>query len=462
MFESLMGGGVAAPASVYRHAAARVISSVLGPLSSAGGWSPAAVALAAVLMSLDAAPTLAQRFESALAVLDRSLPRRRHCPRLGRTFQGFVKALMRCSASLLATLVPRLREQTEHAAGKLFRIGRRVPIGVDGSRVGAPRTVANEALGLAGRDKCGPQMLLLFLHHLGAMLPWGFKVGGACDAERTLLRGSLDQLPRDALLVMDAGFTGFDLLSELRRRGVSFLVRVGKNVRVLTELGVYRCEGKHTVYLWPDARRSCPPLVLRMIRVGSAWLITDVFDPRQLPRSMASELYRRRWGVEVAFRSLKQTLERRKVRSCSPGKAWRELEWSVVSLWTLMLAGASALGAGGGVKTRRLSVAAALATLWPWRRCGPGDAAARDAHAPTRRRRPATAVETMRAGRLPTTRLQVVVPLAEQEEPAAPGRAENRPSNQSPNPRRRSPCGDATADVVHGVGCHRLFRDPSR
>lgn len=361
----VVGAAWAAPVSLYRSALARVMISVLGPLPSAGGWSMAAVALAAVLMSLDAAPTLAQRFESALGVLDRSLPRRertpRH-PRLGRTFQGFVKAMMRCSASLLSTLVPRLRERTVRAAGKHFKIGRWVPIGVDGSRIDAPRTIANEALGLAGKDKCGPQMMLLLLVHLGAMLPWGFKVGGACDAERTLLRASLDQLPEGTLLVMDAGFTGFDLLSELRRRGVGFLVRVGKNVHLLKNLGAYRREGKHTVYLWPDAKRSSPPLVLRLIRLGSMWLITDVLDPRELPRSTASELYDRRWGVEVAFRSLKQTLERRKVRSCAPGKAWRELEWSVASMWTLMLAGASALSAGR-TPARRLSVAATLATV---------------------------------------------------------------------------------------------------
>lgn len=365
MFNASVGGGVAARGSVYRHALARVISSIPGPLPSAGGWSMAAAALAAVLMSLDAGPTLSQRFESALMVLDRALPRRR---RTGRTFQGFVKAMMRCSASLLATLIPRLRERTVRAAGTHFRMGRWVPIGVDGSRIDAPRTIANEALGLAGKDKCGPQMMLLLLVHLGAMLPWGFKVGGACDAERTLLRASLDQLPRGALLVMDAGFTGFDLLSELRRRGIGFLVRVGKSVHLLKNLGVCRIggvgghEGRHTVYLWPDARRSCPPLVLRLIRVGSAWLITDVVEARELPRSMASELYRRRWGVEVAFRSLKQTLERRKVRSCAPGKAWRELEWSVVGMWTLMLAGASALGAGHA-KVRRLSVAGTLAAV---------------------------------------------------------------------------------------------------
>jgi hypothetical protein len=329
---------------VYRHALLSLITPILGPLDARRGWSELMLAVAALLMSWDAAPTLAQRFESVLAALDRGLPRRR---RTGRTYQGFIKALTRYSDTLVTRLVPRLRERTVDAAGTSWKMGRWVPIGVDGSKFDAPRTVANESLGMAGKDKCGPQLVLLLLVHLGAMLPWGWRIGAALQSERTLLRSTLDELPEGTLLVADAGFTGFDLLSELSRRGVSFLIRVGRGVRLLRELGYYRCEGKHTVYLWPDARRDQPPLVLRLIRIGSVFLITDVTDPRELSGSMASELYSRRWGLEVAFRSLKQTLQRRKLRSCTPIHARIELAWAVLGLWTLTLLGARSIGSAG-------------------------------------------------------------------------------------------------------------------
>jgi hypothetical protein len=358
MFDALAGSAVAAPCSVYRHALARALISVLGPLRGGPGWSPVAVALGAILMSLDAAPTLTQRFESARGVLDAALPRRR---KVGRTFQGFVKALSRHADALLGLIGPRLRERTRLAAGKAWTLRGFVAIGADSSKIDAPRTIANEALGFAGKDKCGPQMVLLVLLHLGVMLPWAYKVGAARDAERTLLRSMLGVLPQNTLLVMDAGFTGFDLLSDLMAHKVRFLVRVGANVHLLTQLGSYRREGKHTVYLWPDSKRDRPPLRLRLIRVGSAWLVTDVTDPRELPRSLASELYRRRWGIEVAFRSLKQILERRKVRSCTAAHARAELAWSVVGMWTLMLAGAWALAKGCGPP--RLSVAGTLAAV---------------------------------------------------------------------------------------------------
>lgn len=359
MFKASPGGGVAAPTSLYRHALVRLIIPLLGPLDARRGWCPLVLALAAILMSLDAAPTLAQRFESALGVLDRALPRRR---RTGRTYQGFVKALTHRSDRLTDALTRRLRTLTIDAAGRDLRIGRWTPIGVDGSKFDAPRTIANEALGLAGKDKCGPQMVLLFLVHLGAMLPWGWAIGGARDSERALLGRVLDDLPAGTLLVADAGFTGYEFLSALQARGVSFLVRVGRGVRLLRELGCYAREGRHTVYLWPDSHRDRPPLRLRLVRVGSVYLVTDVTDPRALSARAASELYRRRWGLELTFRALKQTLERRTVRSCAPARARLELAWSVLGLWMLMLLGARAIRAAGH-GPRRLSVAATLATV---------------------------------------------------------------------------------------------------
>lgn len=356
MLDTSVGGG-AAPRTVYRHALVRVVSDSLGSLVSGAGWCPFSLALAATFMSWDPAPTLTQRFEGVLAVLDAAMPRRR---RTGRTYQGFVKALARKSTTMLDRLIPDLRARSERLAGAQWRVGEFVPIGVDGSRFDAPRTIANEPLGFAGKDKCGPQMMVLLLVHLGVMLPWGWRIGSAREPERALLRDCVDELPEQTLLVADAGFTGFDLLSELHAQNVSFLVRVGRGVRLLGELGHYKREGKSTVYLWPDKRRSRPPLTLRLIRVGSVHLITNVIEPDRLSHKTACELYRRRWGLEVAFRTLKQTLEHRKVRSGAATNARNELAWSIAGLWVLGLLGVRAIG---GNCPRRLSMAQALAAV---------------------------------------------------------------------------------------------------
>jgi len=359
MYKASAGGGAATRCTVYRHALVRVVSPLLASPAIGKGWSDFALVLAATLMSWDPAPTLAQRFEAVLAVLDAALPRRR---RTGRTYQGFIKAFTPRSDALLGRLVPHLRTLSERAAGACWRIGEFIPIGADGTRIDAPRTIGNEPLGFAGRDKCGPQMMTLLLVHLGVMLPWAWRIGGARDAERTLLRDLLDELPRNTLLVADAGFTGFDLLGELCRRRVSFLVRVGRGVRLLSRLGYYRREGRSTVYLWPKGREDRAPLVLRLIRVGSMYLVTDVTDPRRLSRAAAAELYRRRWGVEVAFRTLKRTLEHHKMRSGTATHTRAELAWAIAGLWMLGLLGVRAIAARGH-GPRRLSIASALAAV---------------------------------------------------------------------------------------------------
>lgn len=364
MYRASLGGGHAAH-GVYRHALVKIITPLLAPLACGCGWSPLAVALAGVLMSIDPAPTLGQRFESVLGVLDAALPRRR---RTGRTYQGFVKALSTNGADALALLGTHLRSATRAAAEgtRCWSYNGFVPIGADGSRIDAPRTIGNEPLGFAGRDECGPQMMTLLLVHLGVMLPWCFGVGGARVSERSLLRASLETLPENALLVADAGFTGFDLIGELLARGSHVLIRVGRGACLLKDLGYARREGKSTVYLWPDNRRRVPPLVLRLVRVKDVYLVTDVTDPRRLSRRLAGELYRRRWGLEVAFRSLKQTLEHRKVRSCTAAHAQMELSWSVVGLWVLALTGVRAVTAAGH-GPRRLSIAGVLrAVRWAW------------------------------------------------------------------------------------------------
>jgi hypothetical protein len=382
MFRASIGGRDAAH-RVYRHALVRLMIRLLPTLPRQGGWSGLNLVLCSVLMSWDPGPTLAQRFESTLGLLDRALPRRRRTP---RTYQGLVKALAARGCGLTGLLGDHLRLLSRQAAGGAWRIGEFFAVGVDGSRFDAPRTIGNDPLGCAGRDKSGPQLMTLLLMHLGTMLPWAWTIGGGREAERTLLRSVIGLLPPGTLLVADAGFTGFDLISELLARHVHVLIRVGRGARLLTELGYAGREGKSTVYLWPDHRRDRPPLVLRLIRVGEVWLITSVTDPRRLSAKAAAELYRRRWGLEVAFRSLKQTLQRRKLRSGTATHARAELDWAVLGLWLLGLLGFNAAGdrssPAGVLKVVRHAAHAdpATRTLWSglagavrdaYRRAGP-------------------------------------------------------------------------------------------
>ena len=67
------------------------------------------------------------------------------------------------------------------------------------------------------------------------------------------------------------------------------------------------------------------------------YLLTNVLESKRLGDASAARLYALRWGVEVTFRALKQTLGRRKLLSDSPRNARTELSWAMIGLWTLLL-----------------------------------------------------------------------------------------------------------------------------
>jgi len=240
-------------------------------------------------------------------------------------------------------------------------------IAVDGSRINAPRTRANEdGLGLAGRDKTTPQWWVTLAIHLPTGLLWDWRQGRGDSSERSHLSEMVDGLPKDALVVADAGFGGFDFLGNLTRVGVSFLVRCVGNTTLLvdgTRQRIERHGGRSIVYLWPTGRRRQPPLRLRLIvrkrRGKPIYLLTNVMESSRLSRAMAGQFYRARWGVEVTYRDLKGTLERRKLLSKTPEVGAMEVAANLLALGLLMLHGALAMGG----QVTKLSVAAALRVL---------------------------------------------------------------------------------------------------
>ena len=102
-------------------------------------------------------------------------------------------------------------------------------------------------------------------------------------------------------------------------------------------------EYDNTVYLWPDAmaKKGMPPLVLRAVWVHNGkhpmCLLTNVLSKTRLSDQQIVEIYKARWGIELFFRTFKQTFGRRKLRSHSAENAQLELDWSLLGLWAICL-----------------------------------------------------------------------------------------------------------------------------
>jgi len=327
------------------------------PLLSGDGrvrWTSRLLAMAAILMTWSPSATLTDRFALARAALVDIYRTRR---RPGSGLEGFFKALTGPGVAVLAMLCEHWRQCLRKITGEHWKIEGWLVVGVDGSKFDCPRTAANEAgFGVSGKNNSGPQQLLTCLFHVASGVLWGWTRGPIQgDSERAQFRRLLHLLPAAALLLADAGFHGYDLCKSLLDRGNSFLIRVGSNVKLIQQLGYATIERKQTVYLWPlkkqgRNRRSmpaglekvCEPLVLRLIELKDAkgrpvFLLTNVLDPRKLSDRAAARMYRLRWGVEVLWRSLKQTMGHHKVLSRTPERAAAELDWAMAGLWMLQL-----------------------------------------------------------------------------------------------------------------------------
>lgn len=354
-------------ASCYRNELVDAIETFLPPEVRFGAgrrrrrsWGLQRLAWMWLLMCWSGERTLTDRFQQGRHRLGKLKPRWS----LPRTYTGFSKALRAAQVVPLAGLRKRLQQRLKRVAQDHWYRQGWCAFAVDGSRFECPRTGANERrLGCAGRDKTSPQLYATILWHMGTGAAWDYRLGSGTASERQQFQEMIPDLPPAALVVADAGFPGYELCCQLAQSGHFFLLRVGNPVTLLQELGAYRWQGRSTVYLWPQRRRNQPPLVLRLIvrrkRGQKLYLITNVLCHRALTDRQAEVFYQMRWGVEVFYRSTKQTLQRRRMLSAAPAQALLELHGTILGVWALNLLNVEAL-VQQHQDPLRASVAAAL------------------------------------------------------------------------------------------------------
>jgi hypothetical protein len=311
-------------------------------------WKPQQIFWVSLVMNWQPRATLGQSFEAACDLLRAVFPRWKR----GGALSGFLQARQHWLGEMRLPMLLWLQ-----AMGARFfeawRVRGWLMFGVDGSRFETCRTVANEDwLGCAGKESTTPQVFQTTLLHIGTGLPWDFRVGPGTDSERRHLDEMLPSLPSGSLLTADAGFLSFSLCRWLMEQGHSFLLRVGSNVRLLKDLGwVVEVSGT-TVFLWPKKQRRLPPVVLRLMVVRDegrqpVFLVTNVFDEGKMSEEDAAELYRLRWGLELYYRSVKQTLGCRTLHSRTPWMSLAEQTWNVLSMWVLQWVSVRELVAAG-------------------------------------------------------------------------------------------------------------------
>jgi hypothetical protein len=336
-------------------------------------WRPLALVCLAIVWVWSSQPGLVEAAKDAIATVANLFGSDAVAV---ASYQALTTALIRYTPQLLPALWARLQSLMRQSGQASWRVGKWLPLAVDGSRLGVPRTQRNEERfskprksrgkkksGTKKRGRhaqrkrpkqstkshydpqaVGPQMWLTLVWHIGLRLPWCWKLGPSYSSERAHLQTLLHEqrFPENTLICGDAGFVGYAFWRTIVEQGHSFLIRVGSNIRLIKHLGVVRHKGD-IVYCWPDEamKKKWPPLVLRLLCFhdgrGEVYLVTNILNDAELTTQDASLVYRRRWGVELQFRSLKQTYGRSKLRARTPEIAEIELHWSLLGLTMLQL-----------------------------------------------------------------------------------------------------------------------------
>ena len=202
-------------------------------------WTPRVLAAAALLWAWSDEDTLGERFFAARRLVAHRHPQEPGERPLATSYQAFIKLLVRWTAVLVALLQTAFRRRMRESLSGSWRVASFVVFGVDGSRAELPRTKSHEAADSPSPERSGkkardrrkqpkqaahakkanvPQMWLTTMLHVGTGLPWDWRTGPSDSSEREYALEMAGSLPPKTMLVMDAGFIGYDFVDTVLNR----------------------------------------------------------------------------------------------------------------------------------------------------------------------------------------------------------------------------------------------------
>lgn len=322
-------------------------------------WKPEQLAQQAFIWALEDTRNVTNAFTMALEqCIDLKLSK------VAKNYTSFIDALVRYRKIFTGVLTQQFQVLAEEVGGRFWRNDDWVLMGFDGSRGTTARTVSNEKEFCAthyGEGKTAkyrkkqtkgmrrrknekatpqppaPQVWITMMWHMSLRLPWTWRLGPSNSSERGHVMEILEQeeFPEKTLFCGDAGFVGYDFWKSIVDTGQDFLVRVGGNVSLLSETADIKRLGGGIVLCWPKGKMAsgAEPLRLRLVKVKvgktTMWILTSVIERTRLPKKKIVKYYKMRWGVEVEFRGLKQTIDKRKLRCRNSKRVYAELDWAI-------------------------------------------------------------------------------------------------------------------------------------
>lgn len=338
-------------------------------------WNCSSLVALCFLWAISDAPQLTEAFNEARAKLSKleilcSI----------ETYQGLLNALASVTPKISPILKRRIHSRMKQIAGNWFRVGKWLPLAMDGSKETTTRSLSNELEFCApnyGQGKNAkhrtrkstgkkskkskkpkrskhrkqpkpvvappPQVWVTMICHVLLGIPWCWKLGPSNSSERHHVREMLktEHFLVNTLLLGDAGFVGYEFWKAIIEAGHHFVVRVGANMNLIE--GLKPGQRRDTVHCWPEwaEKAGLPALELRLVKCklgkSTVWLLTSVLDEKELTMKQMLYLYKKRWGIEVLFRDFKQTFNRGKLRCRTSQRVLLEIEWSIITMAAVKL-----------------------------------------------------------------------------------------------------------------------------
>jgi len=258
------------------------------------------------------------------------------------TTGALTQARARLGAGVLKVLFERvaLPTSTEGSVGSWWR-GLRL-VAIDGTVLDLPDTASNEAH--FGKPSSGrgemkgafPQARVVALAECGTHAIIGAQIGPCTTGETTLARGLFKLLDDGMLLLVDRGFSGYDLWQRATATGAQLCWRTKSNAVLAVTKSLE--DGSYLSVLRPPRGNPGQPITVRVVEYtlshpsraqGEApiRLITTLLTPTQAPAIELAALYGERWEEENAFDELKthQRGAGRVLRSKSPEMVTQEI-----------------------------------------------------------------------------------------------------------------------------------------
>ena len=264
---------------------------------------------------------------------------------------AYCTARTRLSTSVIANNVREIGASNEKLADNKWKFrGKNIYL-IDGTTITMPDTPANqkeyphpktqkEGLGF---PVC--RMVAIISLSTGAIIDASIgNYSGKGTGEQSLLRDILHNVKRGDIILADAMFSTYTLLTYVLEHGIDIVfVQNGARSRKLDfTKGEILADNDHIITIkkpkdnpqWmseSEIKEIPKEIRIREIRVSGKILITTMLCPKKSTVKTIKELYKERWHIEVDFRNIKITLGLKEFKCKSPKMVIKEM-------WTCFLA----------------------------------------------------------------------------------------------------------------------------